>query len=236
MLWFYWDRYDRKDPSVVAISLSPEGSLLLGFFGSCILPKHLWYSDNLWGVHSIDFSKVRDDKCHVGVGQSRVRNIQPAHDLLTKSPAGEVDQVDHLLGGGVHLQRWPVYRHGAAVRFYWIRKVPKTMKSLCAAFRITSVSPAVTKLPTVSTNQTKTIANCSPWRWELIYFCLLTPSTQDNYNKKIAPFSFDKVLKAVVPVNINVSLSVIAILKIKEVDHIYILKFCLVLEWYTKFL
>ena len=98
------------------------------------------------------------------------------------------------------------------------------------------LSPAVTKLPTVSTNQTKTIANCSPWKWELIYFCLLTPSTQDNYNKKIAPFSFDKVLKAVVPVNINVSLSVIDILKIKEVDHIYILKFCLVLEWYTKFL
>ena len=44
------------------------------------------------------------------------------------------------------------------------------------------------------------------------------------------------MLKAVVPVNINVSLSVIDILKIKEVDHIYILKFRLVLEWYTKFL
>ena len=55
-------------------------------------------------------------------------------------------------------------------------------------------------------------------------------------SKKIAPLSFDKVLKAVVPVNINVSMSVIAILKIKEVDHIYILKFCLVLEWYTKIL
>ena len=158
-------------------------------------------------MHSIDFSEVRDDKCHVGVGQSRVRNMQPAHDLLTKSPAGEVDQVDHLLGGGVHLQQWPVFRHGAAVRFSWMRKVPKTMKSLCAAFRITSLSPAVAKLQTVSTNQTK-----------------------------IASSSFDKVLKAVVPVNINVSLSVIDILTIKEVDHIYILKFCLVLEWYTKFL
>ena len=44
------------------------------------------------------------------------------------------------------------------------------------------------------------------------------------------------MLKAVIPVKINVSLSVIDILKIKEVDHIYILKFCLVLEWYTKFL
>ena len=81
------------------------------------------------------------------------------------------------------------------------------MKNLCAAFCITSLSPAVTKLQTVSTNQTK-----------------------------IASSSFDKVLKAVVPVNINVSLSVIDILKIQEVDHIYILKFRLVLEWYTKFL
>ena len=55
--------------------------------------------------------------------------------------------------------------------------------------------------------------------------------SKDNYNKKIAPFSFDKVLKAVIPVNINVSMSVIDILKIEEVDHIYILKFRLVLEW-----
>ena len=45
---------------------------------------------------------------------------------------------------------------------------------------------------------------------------------------------FDKALKAVIPVNINVSMSVLDILKIEEVDHIYILKFRLVLEWYTK--
>ena len=42
------------------------------------------------------------------------------------------------------------------------------------------------------------------------------------------------MLKAVIPVNINVSMSVLDILKIEEVDHIYILKFRLVLEWYTK--
>ena len=34
-----------------------------------------------------------------------------------------------------------------------------------------------------------------------------------------------------IPVNINVSMSVIDILKIEEVDHIYVLKFRLVLEW-----
>ena len=32
--------------------------------------------------------------------------------------------------------------------------------------------------------------------------------------------------------NINVSMSVIDIIKIEEVDHVYILKFRLVLEWY----
>ena len=65
-------------------------------------------------------------------------------------------------------------------------------------------------------------------------FFLYFPSCQDNYNKKIAPFSFDKVLKAVIPVKINVSISVIDILRIKEVDHIYVLKFRLVLEWWTQ--
>ena len=29
----FCNRYDRKDPSVVAVSVSPEESLLLGFFG-----------------------------------------------------------------------------------------------------------------------------------------------------------------------------------------------------------
>ena len=57
-------------------------------------------------------------------------------------------------------------------------------------------------------------------------FCLKV-----NYNKKIAPFSFDRVKNANIPVTINVSMSVIDILKIEEVDHVYTLKFGLVLEW-----
>ena len=56
-------------------------------------------------------------------------------------------------------------------------------------------------------------------------------SLKDNYNKKIAPFSFDKINNRNIPVNINVSMSVIDIIKIEEVDHVYILKFRLVLEW-----
>ena len=35
----------------------------------------------------------------------------------------------------------------------------------------------------------------------------------------------------IIEVNINVSMSVIDIIKIEEVDHIYTLKFRLVLEW-----
>ena len=59
---------------------------------------------------------------------------------------------------------------------------------------------------------------------------------QENYNKKIAPFSFDKVNNVNIPVNINVSMSIIDIIKIEEVDHVYILKFRLVLEWYSQLL
>ena len=54
---------------------------------------------------------------------------------------------------------------------------------------------------------------------------------KDNYNKKIAPFSFDKEKNLNIPVNINVSISIIDIIKIAEVDHVYTLKFRLILEW-----
>ena len=43
---------------------------------------------------------------------------------------------------------------------------------------------------------------------------------QDNYNKKIAPFSFDKINNVNIPVNINVSMSVIDIIKIAEVSDV----------------
>ena len=42
---------------------------------------------------------------------------------------------------------------------------------------------------------------------------------QENYNKKIAPFSFDKINNVNIPVNINVSMSVIDIIKIAEVTY-----------------
>ena len=96
-----------------------------------------------------------------------------------------------------------------------------------------------TKLLIVSMNRTRTIVNSSQWKWALIHdfrqtladFLWTLAETQGNYNKKIAPFSFDKVSNINIPVNINVSMSVIDIIKIAEVDHNYVLKFRLVLEW-----
>ena len=40
---------------------------------------------------------------------------------------------------------------------------------------------------------------------------------QDNYNKKIAPFRFDKINNVNIPVNIRVSMAVIDIINFAEV-------------------
>ena len=55
---------------------------------------------------------------------------------------------------------------------------------------------------------------------------------QGNYNKKIAPFVFDEDTWSNFPANVSVSMAVTDILKIEEVDHVYTMKFRLVLEWY----
>ena len=55
---------------------------------------------------------------------------------------------------------------------------------------------------------------------------------KNNYNKKIAPFRFDNENQSNIPAMINVSMSIIDVLKIEEVNHVYILKFRLTLEWY----
>ena len=62
----FLQRYDRKDSNSVATSPSPKASLLLGKKQSLItLIKNV-------GVHNIDFSGVRDDKCQTGVGNDKV--------------------------------------------------------------------------------------------------------------------------------------------------------------------
>ena len=53
-----WVWYDRKDNRSVAVSSSPEASLFVG-------------------LHTVDFSGVKDDKCHSGpVGASRVKQVK----------------------------------------------------------------------------------------------------------------------------------------------------------------
>ena len=51
-----------------------------------------------------------------------------------------------------------------------------------------------------------------------------------NYNKKLAPLSWDQ--KVVYPVSINVSVILEKVLQISESDQEYDLKFTLILEWY----
>ena len=169
----------------------------------------------------MDFSNVRDDKCHVGVGQSRVRSIKQ----MSKNPFSQVKLIKlTTCSEGAF-----TCNDGQCI------SMEQRSGFLCfTKFSYILFPPDVTKRPIALTNLTKSIANCCQWKWEsiskLLFFRSISQS-KDNYNKKIAPFSFDTVQNAVIPVNINVSFSVIDILKIEEVNHIYTLKFRLVLEW-----
>ena len=92
--WIWWEwtgfyanslkllfaRYDKKDPSSEAVSRSSPASLLLGLqkmssfiffscpvsFFSCPVSRQ---KKTHSGVHNMDFSGVRDDKCDTGIGQ-----------------------------------------------------------------------------------------------------------------------------------------------------------------------
>ena len=55
---------------------------------------------------------------------------------------------------------------------------------------------------------------------------------KDNYNNKIAPFGFDYVNNIVNPVDINISISIMDILSIQEVNLVYDVKFRFMMEWY----
>ena len=60
---------------------------------------------------------------------------------------------------------------------------------------------------------------------------IIVVNFQGNYNRKIAPFVFDEDTWSNIPANVSVSMAVTDILKIEEVDHVYTMKFRLVLEW-----
>ena len=55
---------------------------------------------------------------------------------------------------------------------------------------------------------------------------------KDNYNKKIAPFGFDKAAGKILPVNVNVSVAIVDILRIDEKNHEFTVKFRYTMEWY----
>ena len=65
----------------------------------------------------------------------------------------------------------------------------------------------------------------------LMRLSVIIVNLQGNYNKKIAPFVFDEDTWSNFPANVSVSMAVTDILKIEEVDHVYTMKFRLVLEW-----
>ena len=55
---------------------------------------------------------------------------------------------------------------------------------------------------------------------------------EDNYNKKISPFGFDPATENIIPVGVKVSMAIMDILDINEVDLNFVLKFRLLMEWY----
>ena len=55
---------------------------------------------------------------------------------------------------------------------------------------------------------------------------------KDNYNNKIAPFGYDYIDDVVIPVNVKISIAVMDILSIQEVNLVYVLKFRFLMEWY----
>ena len=55
---------------------------------------------------------------------------------------------------------------------------------------------------------------------------------KENYNKKIAPIEYDYVNSKVVPANVYVSMVVLDVLSISEVDLVYVLKFRILMNWY----
>ena len=55
---------------------------------------------------------------------------------------------------------------------------------------------------------------------------------KDNYNKKISAFKYDEKTKENIPVSVKISMDIKKILKIEEVNHVFSVKFRLVMEWY----
>ena len=55
---------------------------------------------------------------------------------------------------------------------------------------------------------------------------------RENYNKKISPFGYDYVEDIIIPVEVKISITIMDILSIQEVNMVYVLKFRFLMEWY----
>ena len=55
---------------------------------------------------------------------------------------------------------------------------------------------------------------------------------RENYNKKISPFGYDYIQNIVIPVDVKISITIMDILSIQEVNLVYVLKFRFLMEWY----
>ena len=58
----------------------------------------------------------------------------------------------------------------------------------------------------------------------------VTVVVKDNYNN--APFTFNKESNTIIPVNVDISVDVIDVLRIVEVEQEFELKLSLIMEWY----
>ena len=55
---------------------------------------------------------------------------------------------------------------------------------------------------------------------------------KENYNKKVSPFQYDYLNDIVIPVDVKISVAIMDILSIQEIDQNYVAKFRLLMEWY----
>ena len=53
-----------------------------------------------------------------------------------------------------------------------------------------------------------------------------------NYNRRVPPFQFDSIDNKISPTKVCISLMILNILKISEVEHLFSLKFTFVMQWY----
>ena len=55
---------------------------------------------------------------------------------------------------------------------------------------------------------------------------------KENYNQKISPFEYDYINSKVIAANVSISMAIMDVISISEVDLVYVLKFRFLMVWY----